>query len=165
MPAVPGQLARLPRRTITSFELLRRQLGLERLELARSRRDADRILINGEAGAPTSSAFAWRVAELTNARERSMLEGSLRGVVADLSPDRLPGATPLNRSGLRPHADLLLALADRLEQLDAPVTPKGILLVRELLANGGSPLYTYGDAEQLPAVLVQILGALDGDGG
>ena len=141
---------------------MRRWLGLDRLELARSRRDADRVLREGDAGAPISSAFAWRVAELTNAHERDMLAGSLRALVADLSPGRLPGASPVNRAALRPQADLLLALADRLERRDGPVTPKGMLLVRELLADGGGPLYLYGDTERLPAELARIHDALDG---
>ena len=91
-----------------------------------------------------------------------MLAGSLRALVADLSPGRLPGASPVNRAALRPQADLLLALADRLERRDGPVTPKGMLLVRELLADGGGPLYLYGDTERLPAELARIHDALDG---
>ena len=159
---LPGHVGRLPRRAPASFGFLRRWLGLTRIELARSRREADRCLLNAEAGAPTSSAFAWRVAELTNAQERRTLARSLRGIVEDLAARGLPGAAPLNRAGLRPHSDLLVALADRLERLDLPVTPKGMLLVRELLSDGGSPLYLYGDAEELPAELARIHDALDG---
>jgi hypothetical protein len=154
-------LVQLPRHA-SSLRFLRRWLGLERLELARSRRDADRCLLDAEAGAPTSSAFAWRVAELTNANQRRTLARSLRGVVDDLSAARLPGAAPPSRKELRQHADLLVALAERLEQRDGPVTAKGMLLVRELLSDGGSPLYLYGNAEELPSELARIDDALDG---
>jgi hypothetical protein len=163
VPALPGQLVR-PRhapRSGQALHLVRRALGIERLRLARERSDADRVLL-GSSGAAISSSLAWRVAELTNGRERRALASSLGDLVGDLSPRRLPGAAPLNRAGLRPYSDLLLALADRLERPDLPVTPAGILLVRELLSNGGSPLYLYGDAEALPSELERIHDALDG---
>jgi len=137
-------------------------LGLTRFELVRARREADRCLLYAEAGAPTSSAFAWRIAELTSDRERRGLAASLRDLVDDLSSHRLPGAAPVNRTGVRPYADLLRALVDRLERRDLPVTAKGMLLVRELLSNGDGPLYLYGDPDDLPAELEGIHDALDG---
>jgi len=143
------------------LHLVRRALGVERLRLARERRDADRVLL-GSNGAAISTTLAWRVAELTNGRERRMLARSLRDLVDELSPRRLPGAAPLNRVRLRPYSDLLLALADRLERLDLPVTASGMLLVRELLSDGSSPLYLCGDADALPAELERIHDALDG---
>ncbi len=119
-------------------------------------------MLRGSNGAAISTTLAWRVAELTNARERRAQAHSLRDLVDDLSPRRLPGAAPLNRVGLRPFSALLLALADRLERFDLPVTPRGVVLVRDLLSDGDSPLYLYGDADALPAELGRIHDALDG---
>jgi hypothetical protein len=163
VPVLPGQLVRhrpAPR-SQPALHLVRRALGIERLRLVRERRDADRVL-RGSHGAAVSTSFAWRVAELTSARARRALAHSLRDLVDDLSPRRLPGATPLNRGGLRAYSDLLLVLADRLELLDLPVTPSGMLLLRDLFSDGGSPLYLYGDADGLPAELERIHDALNG---
>jgi hypothetical protein len=46
----------------------------------------------------------WRGVELTSARKRLQLARSLEGAVRELhGPVRLPGASPLNRIGPRPH--------------------------------------------------------------
>jgi hypothetical protein len=108
-----------------------------------------------------SAIFAWRVAELTSSRERLALARSLGDLVDDLSSHTLPGAAPVNRVGLRPHVDELLSLAARLEVLERPVAPRGMLLVRELLTNGGSPLYLGGDIRVLAPQLAEIHRALD----
>jgi hypothetical protein len=130
------------------------------LRVARLRRDADRALL-GSNGSPISTTFAWRVAELTSPRERLALARSLRDLVDDLSSHTLPGAAPINRVGLRSRADELISLAARLEVLERPVAPRGMLLVRELLADGGSPLYLGGDVEALPGLLAEIHRSLD----
>jgi hypothetical protein len=90
---------------------------------------------------PVDSPVAWRVQELTSARERVRLARSMRGVLKDLSAARLPGASPLNRVALRPYAPLLAALADRLASLEHPVRAPGVLAVRRLLTDPDGPLY------------------------
>jgi len=85
--------------------------------------------------------YGWRIAELTSSRERQRLGGSVRSIVGEISPRRLPGSSPLNRVALRPHTAELTALADRLEDLESPVAPAGILAVRHLLTEPGSALY------------------------
>jgi hypothetical protein len=132
------------------------------LRVARERRDADRALLASN-GAPISATFAWRIAELTAPRERLALAHSLRDLVDDLSSRRRSGDAPLNRAGLLPHASELLALAARLERLEVPVSPRGVLLVRELLTDGGSPLFLEGDVAELRAELARINEALDAD--
>jgi hypothetical protein len=132
-----------------------------RITRARARREADRWLRAADGHWHSSSAFAWRIAELTSERERRLLAHSLRGIVRDVEPDRLPGASPLNRVGLRAHVDLLTAIAGRLADLDQPVAPAGVLLVRDLLTDGGSPLYTEGRIGQLPSTVAGILAALE----
>ena len=87
------------------------------------------------------ASYGWRVAELTSRRERTMLAHSVRHIVPELSERRLPGASPLNRIALRPHRAELIALADRLDDLDRPVSAAGILAVRRLLTEPGSALY------------------------
>ena len=77
----------------------------------------------------------------TTPRVRRRLARSVRGVVPKLSASRLPGASPLNRVALRPCCAELLAIADRLDDLDRPVAPVGIRAVRRLLTEPGSALY------------------------
>ena len=122
------------------------------LARAKARRDADRWL----------RVFAWRTAELTSARERRVLARSLRGVVSDVrAPRSTFSASPLNRRGLRPYVAEIESLADLVGALDRPVTGAGIVLVRDLLTDGGSPLYTGGSPDALPAALTRISSALE----
>lgn len=107
-------------------------------------------------------AVAWRTAELTSSRERRMLARSLRGVVADANaPLWAFSASPLNRRGLVPYVQEIQALADRVGDLEEPVAAAGIVLVRDLLSDGGSPLYTGGSVADLPSTLSRIQSALD----
>ncbi len=88
-----------------------------------------------------ASRYGWRIDELTSRRERRMLGGSVREIVPELSPRRLPGASPLNRVALRPYRADLIALADRLDDLERPVSAAGMLGVRRLLTDPDSVLY------------------------
>ena len=67
----------------------------------------------------------------------------------------MPSAVPLDRGGLRPHATLLSDLAERLDDLERPVSAAGILGVRRLLTEPNSPLYrrTADGEARVPAVL------------
>ena len=88
-----------------------------------------------------ASRYGWRIDELTSRRERRMLGCSVREIVPELSPRRLPGASPLNRVALRPYRSDLISLADRLDDLERPVSAAGMLAVRRLLTEPGSVLY------------------------
>ncbi|HEY7206843.1 MAG TPA: hypothetical protein VH416_01270 [Gaiellaceae bacterium] len=105
--------------------------------------EADRWILEQRVPA----RFEWRVDELTSAHERTLLARSLRGIVDDLSPRRLPGASPLNRVALRPHADLIGGLAERLDETKRPVAPAGVVRVRRLLTGPESPLYLGSGAD------------------
>ena len=94
--------------------------------------------------------YGWRIDELTSSRERRRLGGSVRRIVGEISPRRLPGSSPLNRVALRPHTAELTALADRLDDLDSPVNPAGVLAVRHLLTDPGSALYVRPVLEERP---------------
>jgi hypothetical protein len=109
----------------------------------RLRAEADAWIARGYESA--RSRYAWRVIELTDARERRALAASLRSVVCDLDHRMLPAAVPLDRKALRPCRGRLVALADRLEALPRPVSAAGVLGVQRLITDGrASPLYIHG---------------------
>jgi hypothetical protein len=135
--------------------------AIEYRQLSRLRRLADRQLL-GTAVPRVPELVAWRRGQLTSERNRRVLAKSLRGVVSELDPSRLPGASPLNRPGARPEAGLVLALADRVGDAERPVTARGVLLVEELLTDGSGPLYARDRADALRPSLVRCLRALDG---
>jgi hypothetical protein len=54
-----------------------------------------------------------------------------------------------------------MTLAERLIDLRRPVSPTGMLLVRDLLTTSTSPLYEAARACELPATLANILRTLD----
>ena len=127
----------------------------------RRQREAADAWIQRSATVP--DRLSWRAAELTSGRERRLLAGSLRSVVAELSPSRMPGAAPLNRVALRPHTRLLSTLADRLDDLERPVTARGILEVQWLLIDPDSPFYARSeeDEDELEEVRKAVVAALD----
>jgi hypothetical protein len=68
------------------------------LEQSRLRRHANAWIARGHDDA--RAWYGWRIAELTAPHERRVLARSLRSVVDDLAPGRLPGTAPLNRAAL-----------------------------------------------------------------
>jgi hypothetical protein len=94
--------------------------------------------------------------------KRRQLARSVDGIVRELNgPVRLPGASPLNRVGLRPYERELATLAARLNDVDRPVTARGLRLVNELVTNGGSPLYDRSQTREVPTAIATILAALE----
>ena len=88
---------------------------------------------------------------------------SLEGVVRDLREPaglHLPGASPLNRVGLRPYRAELEALAAQLGDLGQPVTAGGLAMVDRFLTDGGSPLYDRANTDSLPRSVESIRSAL-----
>lgn len=105
----------------------------------------------------TALQFKWRAAEPTSTRERRRLARFLRRIVRELgSPPMRRSTVPLNRKALRPHADALIALAARLDDLERPVAPAGILELQRLLTSPGSPLHLFGAETDLPAALAAV---------
>jgi hypothetical protein len=75
----------------------------------------------------------------------------------------LPGASPLNRIAMRPFRSELIALADRLDDLERPVSGAGILDVHRLLTQPDSILYVRPSFDEQPRDIGAELGAiLDG---
>jgi hypothetical protein len=106
----------------------------------------DRTLLGGARPSPASE-LGWRARQLTSPRRRQRLADRLERVVQDAAspqPAR-SSAVPLNREEIRRCAGLLYNLAAELRD-DQPVTPRGVLVLRRLLYDGGSPLYA-GEAD------------------
>lgn len=118
----------------------------DRRALNGARRVADAELI--ERRVP-SLRHAWRAEELVEPKRRRELARSLRMVVKDADARYLPNAAPINRPGVRGAADELLELADRLEALDIPISPRGVLLLEQLLGDSSSPLYDPARSDEL----------------
>jgi hypothetical protein len=137
------------------------QALLAYIELAGLRREADRELRLGRKPYFQPALVSWRSAELTAERHRRALARAVARTERDLSPATLPGASPLNRIAARPHVDLFRRLAERLAALDRPVEPRAVLLVEDLLASPGSPLYARERANALRETLFACLDALE----
>ena len=139
------------------------QASLAYHELSGIRRRADRELRRKTQPDLQSTFARWRAGELTSNRHRTALARAVAQTVRDLSPARLPGASPLNRVAARPHAALFLSLADRLADLDRPVAPQAVLQIEELMTSSESPLYARERARELRASLLLSLEALDAE--
>jgi hypothetical protein len=136
--------------------------GIERLKARRALRAArsaadDELLIRETP----PLRLAWRVEELVAPKSRLDLAHTLRSVVRDAGPRYLPGASPVNRLAVRPAAETLHMIADRLADLDRPVAGRGILMLERLLIDGSGPLYDRDLADELPLSLVTALAALE----
>jgi hypothetical protein len=83
-----------------------------------------------------------------------------RRLRAEAEPRSL-SAVPLNRIGLRPCRAELVALGDRLEAFERPVSPSGVLAVQRLLTEPGSVLYAPSSFEKRPLDTTSaVLGAI-----
>lgn len=132
------------------------------IEMTRDR--ADRWIGLRAGRPPSDEILLARIDELLRAKMRMTLGRSFRRIAADAAgggPRNSPAQ--LNRRRLRHHVDDLLRLADRLEDLSVPVTPRGVALAHHLVTAGGGPLYNARAAEALPTSLRAALRALDLD--
>jgi len=138
-------------------------IGYARFDLWRCRRLADELLSAHHRATVSSPLVAWRSAELTSARTRRNLAEWVHGVIRDAEPPRVRLVwTPLNRAAARRNLFLLRRLEQRLSDLSRPVSPRGVLVVQELLADGTrSPLYRQDRADALPDALAEALAGLD----
>ncbi len=134
--------------------------AIEYRHLSSLRRLANRQLL-GSAAPRSPELVVWRTGELTSERNRRVIAKALRGVVSELDTRLLPGASPLNRTGARPHAGLILTLADRVGDVERPVSAQGVLLVEGLLTDGWGPLYARDRVSELGASLRRCLTTLD----
>ena len=131
-----------------------------RIELAHVRRAADRLIVHELRSRDASELVRWRCDELTSRTSLDALKREVEHVLRDLDPAKLPSASPLRRPAARANEPQLRRLADRLGE-SRPVTARGVLLVRSLLHDGGSPLYAEDAGLVLPRALTRVLGALE----
>ncbi len=131
-----------------------------RIELARVRRAADRLIVHELRSRDASELVRWRCDELTSRASLDALKREVERVLRDLDPAKLPSASPLRRPAARANEAQLRALADRLGGRRL-VTARGVLLLRSLLHDGGSPLYAEDADLVLPRALSRVLGALE----
>src|SRR5579864_3503486 len=124
-------------------------------DLQRERGAADRLILSGEG-----AHVAWRSRELTGPHSRLQLRHELERTLDSLSEARLPSASPLNRPAARRNTELLELLVRRLDDGD-PVTARGVLVVRGLLRDAASPLYSDRGDELLPRALTRALTELE----
>jgi hypothetical protein len=129
-----------------------------RRRLRAARRAADEELLQSNWASPF---LAWRVNELVTRKNRLDLARSVRGAVGDADPRYLPGASPLNRVAVRAESEQLLEIAERLEDVDAAVAPRGVLLVERLLVDGYGPLYAREHGDELHDYLHRVRAALE----
>jgi hypothetical protein len=131
-----------------------------RRELAHIRRAVDHLIVADPRGGEVSELRQWRTHELVDSAAREKLRHELEHTIDRLDPGHLPSSSPLRRAALRPHEELLRSIADRLGD-GRLVAPRGILLVRSLLRDTGSPLYTEEGDEALARMLSRVRRALD----
>ena len=126
------------------------------------RREADSLLRASAGGWERHPAVEWRAAELTSARARLSVARVLRSIVVAVEDPRPRfSAAVLARPRLRPYAREIERLADRIADLERPVTGAGMLLVNDLLTDGTGPLFIGGAVADLVPTLDRIHEALE----
>jgi len=131
-----------------------------RRELEAVRRTVDRLIVLEPHSSETSELVRWRSLELTAPSCRKTLARETERILSMLDRGSLPGASPLRRPAARRCEDLLQLLSAKLAS-DHPVTPRGVLLARQLLRDPGSPLFSDESEHLLPRALKRVLGALE----
>jgi hypothetical protein len=124
------------------------------------RRTLDRELAHG-ADPGDSVQLARRAYQLNVRRYRSGLAAGIYNLLdAAEEPARsLSASVPLQRGEILAESPLLLAIARDLNGHDR-LSPRGIALIKELLTDGGSPVYAPHPAGSLHAALVHARAAL-----
>jgi hypothetical protein len=127
---------------------------------ARLEREADEELVR-LYGRAVPALVAWRAAELLQPAERKRLARSLHKGVEERVRGGRSAAVPFDRQAVEENLALLRRLAGALADLSRPVRPGGVVLVRRLLVDGGSPLYAGARRHELRPVLQEAVAALE----
>jgi hypothetical protein len=126
----------------------------------RERRLADNWLTSA-TGVFVPDKYEWRARELCSPGHRRQLAHTLRLIDEGALERPVGRVRPLNLAAARQHRQSVLTLASRLEDLDGPVTPAGMLRVRSLLADGASALYGTVKGPELGKAIASILDLLE----
>ena len=126
-----------------------------RAELRAIQRSADRLILASARSVEGSEVVRWRTLELVAPETRKGLARELEQTLRRMDPARLPSASPLRRGPVRRHQEQLRRLEERL--LDGrPVAARGVVRLRHLLREPGSPLYDE-HAGNLSRALARVL--------
>jgi hypothetical protein len=128
---------------------------------ARLRRSAlDRRLAAGEPPGARPE-LSWRAAELTAGAERRALADQIDALVDEvIAPQRPRGAAaPVDRDGVRAYLQQFVEIADDLRGAER-IQPQAVALLRVLLRDGGSALYSPGASRALQMALIEARDAL-----
>jgi hypothetical protein len=99
----------------------------------------------------------WRAPQLTSERARRHLVERLQSLIRAADVGLRAGTSPLDRRAFEQSLFLLRRLDRRLGDLSRPVSPYGVLVVRELVDGAERPT-------ELPDALTEALAALDAPG-
>jgi hypothetical protein len=156
-PDVPREFAGVAAVAFALAALLR--AAQRRRELRRLEDGIDRILLRSEPTA-LSPLLVWRAGRLCSTETRERLVSDLRHAERSAAATHLAGASPLNRTAIRACSAEIDGVCARLADAEA-VEARGILLLRSLLADAGSPLYGRAQASELRGALATARRALD----
>jgi hypothetical protein len=106
--------------------------------------------------------YAGRAEKLCSVGERRGLAKALRNHIAAAQSARLHVSFIVdNRVGIRENSRLMESVAATLDDLDQPITPAGVLLIRQLLTDATSPLYWRRRTPDLTTALTSVGSVLE----
>jgi hypothetical protein len=127
--------------------------------LSRERRDADDWLRTA-TGSFVPQRYTWRANQLLAACERLLLASTLRLIERRSAERGRGGVGGPKLSAVAENRDSVRLLASRLERIDQPVTPAGVLRVVDLITNGTSPLWNAPRGAALGEAIASTLAVL-----
>jgi hypothetical protein len=134
----------------------------ELLRVQHRRAVADRWIVSHAGTRPADEVIDARIHELVAPRTRTSLASTMRRIAFEsISPSQVyRTAVSVNRRSLAAHAGELLAIAQELEDVEHPVSPRGVALAHHLVTEVGSPLYVPARARELTVRLAQTRSAM-----
>jgi len=154
----PGGVATVAGGVLVVFAVIRG--GYAWFDARHCRVLADRLLRAHARSAVSSPLADWRAPQLTSERTRQRLVKRVQSVIRDADLSLRAGSAPLDRHATEQSLFLLRRLELRLDDLSRPVSPYGVLVVREL-ADGASNPFSWPSPAELPDALSEALAALD----
>jgi hypothetical protein len=133
---------------------------LDHRELAAVRRSADRLIVLMPSTRDASELIRWRSLELTSRQSREALSREIDRLLRSVDAGRLPSAAPVQRIAVRRERTLFVAVRERVAGQRA-IAARGVLLLRGVLHDPASPLYTSETQQFLGLAVRRALGALE----